>query len=109
MSDYPFTVAMLAERWSCSRQHIIDLIDAGDLRAFRLGAKLLRISAEEVARWESGAGATTDPDNTASASSRAKAARYGMKAASATDTVSESEKRSRRDLRLMRSLDGASS
>ena len=48
----PFTPQMLAERWGCSRQHVHDLIKQRQLRAFRIGTKLLRVSAEEVARWE---------------------------------------------------------
>ncbi len=50
----PYSVASLAERWDCSRQHVLDLIRAGELMAFRLGARLYRVEADEVARWESG-------------------------------------------------------
>lgn len=107
MTDRPYSVATLAERWECSRRHIMDMINAGDLRHFRLGAKLLRIPAGEVQRWENENGETIESGNTGSATSRAKAARYGMKVAAATATGSELTKKSRRDLRLMRSLDDA--
>jgi excisionase family DNA binding protein len=43
-----YTPATLADRWCCSERHIRNLIAAGELRAFRLGGKLLRIQAEAV-------------------------------------------------------------
>lgn len=54
MSDRPYSPAMLADRWGVSREHIYALIRQGALQPFRCGGKLLRISAAEVARWESG-------------------------------------------------------
>jgi excisionase family DNA binding protein len=39
---------MLAETWCCSERHIRNLVAAGQLRAFRLGGKLLRIPLESV-------------------------------------------------------------
>lgn len=109
MIDRPYSVASLAERWGCSERHIRDLIATGDLPAFRLGAKHLRIRAGDVATWESGGGATIDTATIGSASSRARAARSGMREGAGTDTASASRTKSRRDLRLMRSLDGANS
>jgi excisionase family DNA binding protein len=50
--DPPFTPQSLAERWGVSRQHIYDLIKSEQLKSFSLGRKLVRIPAEEVARWE---------------------------------------------------------
>ena len=47
----PYTPETLAERWSCSSQHIRDLVAAGHLRAFRVG-RLIRIRREEVERFE---------------------------------------------------------
>src|SRR5690625_685425 len=47
----PYTPETLAERWSCSSQHIRDLVAAGRLRAFRVG-RLIRIRREEVERYE---------------------------------------------------------
>ena len=47
-----FTVASLAKRWGCSEVHVRNLINKGELRSFRLGGKLIRIPADEVARWE---------------------------------------------------------
>ena len=43
-----YTPRMLAEEWSCSERHVRNLISRGELRAFRLGAKLLRISSDAV-------------------------------------------------------------
>ena len=53
MTDRPYSVATLAERWGCSRRHIYNLIERGELHIFRAGGTLRRISAAEVARWES--------------------------------------------------------
>ena len=47
-----FTVASLAKRWGCSEVHVRNLINRGELRSFRLGGKLIRIPADEVAGWE---------------------------------------------------------
>lgn len=46
-----FTVASLAASWSCSEGVIRKLIRDGQLGCFRLGT-LIRIRAEEVARFE---------------------------------------------------------
>jgi hypothetical protein len=43
-----YTPAALAEEWMCSERHIRNLVAAGQLRGFRLGGKLLRISSEEA-------------------------------------------------------------
>jgi excisionase family DNA binding protein len=43
-----YTPAMLAREWECSERHIRNLIAANELRAFRLGGKLLRIPADAV-------------------------------------------------------------
>jgi len=48
-----FTPRTLAERWHCSERHVRNMVDGGELRAFRLGGKLLRVSAEAVAEYES--------------------------------------------------------
>ena len=42
----------LARRWQCSERHVRNLIATGDLPAFRLGGKLLRISQAAVERFE---------------------------------------------------------
>lgn len=47
-----FTPAMLADRWACSERHVRNMIDRGELPAFRLGDKLLRIRLSDVERFE---------------------------------------------------------
>lgn len=54
MSDRPYSVRQLAERWGCSEKHIYNLINRGELPTFRAGGTLLRIAAGVVATWESG-------------------------------------------------------
>ena len=48
----PFTPDQVAERWSCSANHVRNLIKRGELSAFRLGTRLLRIPAEAVEDFE---------------------------------------------------------
>lgn len=48
----PFTPKSLADHWECSERHIRKLIASGELPAFRLGGKLLRIKPEDVERFE---------------------------------------------------------
>jgi excisionase family DNA binding protein len=52
MADRPYTPATLAAEWGCSAHHVRNLIDNGELRAFRLGGKLLRIPAEAAREFE---------------------------------------------------------
>ncbi|WP_157784784.1 helix-turn-helix domain-containing protein [Sphingobium xenophagum] len=52
MNAAVFSVATLAEHWACGTDTIYSLIRSGDLRAFKLGGKLLRIRADEVERFE---------------------------------------------------------
>ena len=47
-----FTPATLAAWWECSERHVRNLIDSGELRAFRLGGKLWRIRPQEVEAFE---------------------------------------------------------
>jgi excisionase family DNA binding protein len=47
-----YTPALLAERWQCSKRHIRNLIARGELEAFRIGEKLLRIRVEAVEEYE---------------------------------------------------------
>ena len=59
--------AKLAERWLCSERHIRNLIDRGELPAFRLGGKLYRIRTEDVEVFECQGGASQGSEgNTAS-------------------------------------------
>ncbi|TKB20449.1 MAG: helix-turn-helix domain-containing protein [Mesorhizobium sp.] len=47
-----YTPAMLADRWACSERHVRNMIGSGELPAFRLAGKLLRIRREDVERFE---------------------------------------------------------
>ena len=50
-SPAPFTPEMLAERWGCTRAHVIKLIKNGDIRSFRVGS-LYRVSAPALQEYE---------------------------------------------------------
>lgn len=51
-SPHALTVTMLAERWGTSDTFVYDEIKRGRLRAFRLGAKLIRIRLDAVEEYE---------------------------------------------------------
>jgi excisionase family DNA binding protein len=55
-----YTPKTLAARWLCSERHIRNMIDRGELPAFRLGGKLLRIRREDVEAFEA---RRTEPKN----------------------------------------------
>jgi excisionase family DNA binding protein len=63
-----FTPAALAREWACSERHIRNLVAAGQLRAFRLGGKLLRISSEEAEAFKCRQTIASDGSMDASAS-----------------------------------------
>lgn len=48
-----YSVSSLAERWDCTPDVIYRLVRTGQLQAFRLGGKLLRVRVQEVERFES--------------------------------------------------------
>jgi len=48
----PLTVEQVAERWGCSDNHVRNLIKRGELRAFRLGHRLLRVPTDAVVEYE---------------------------------------------------------
>ncbi|WP_374139432.1 helix-turn-helix domain-containing protein [Sphingomonas sp.] len=73
-----FDVASLASHWGCSSDTIYSLIHAGDLQAFKLGGKLLRIRESEVERYEC-------RQNTASNDTAINSRSFGMKEVDATD------------------------
>ena len=55
LQDHPesyVTTSELAEYWMVSRSQIYKHIDAGTLRAIRLGPRLLRISTNEALEFE---------------------------------------------------------
>lgn len=47
----PFTPASLAKEWECSERLIRSLISSGELQAFKLGEKLIRIPAGAAADY----------------------------------------------------------
>lgn len=47
-----YSVKRLSQLWDCSPKHIYNLIDEGKLRAFSIGRRGLRVSVDEVERWE---------------------------------------------------------
>ena len=55
-----FTPETLARRWVCSARHVRNLIKVGELKAFRVGGKLLRIRAQDVEEVERCSGELDD-------------------------------------------------
>ena len=55
----PYSPKTLAERWSCSSEHIRRMYHDGELSSIRLG-KLIRIPATEVERIECGGSSSTE-------------------------------------------------
>ena len=53
MNDKIYTPQELAERWSCNPHTVYNLINAGELKTFRVGRQI-RVTAEEVRRYEGG-------------------------------------------------------
>ena len=47
-----FTPKSLAERWECSAGTIYNMIERGELAAFKVGGKLLRIREDVVEAYE---------------------------------------------------------
>jgi excisionase family DNA binding protein len=55
LKDHPapyLTTSELAEYWSVSRKQIYKQIEAGTLRAIKLGPRLMRVSTSEALRFE---------------------------------------------------------
>ncbi|ASY45328.1 hypothetical protein CJD35_13475 [Sphingobium xenophagum] len=71
------SVASLAEYWGCGTDTIYSLIRGGELRAFKLGGKLLRIRGDEVERFEC--------QNTACSDTESALPSSGTRADDATD------------------------
>jgi excisionase family DNA binding protein len=62
-ADPYVTTTDLADYWRVSRKQIYKQIDAGTLKAIRLGPRLLRISTSEAARFEESAKMTPPDDH----------------------------------------------
>lgn len=73
-----YSVASLAEHWGCGTDTVYALIRSGDLPAFKVGGKLLRVRGAEVERYEC---RTNIPSNDTAESSRSS----GMSRDAATD------------------------
>ena len=73
-----FTPATLAREWECSERHVRNLVASGELRAFRLGGKLLRIPPDAVEEFQC--------RNIASADSTGASASPGIETESVTVT-----------------------
>src|SRR5688572_31862884 len=101
----PFTVAALADHWSCSLESIYALIrkfdrgEPGGLPAFTIGGKLLRIKVEVVEQWE-GNGASTSSGGTVLDSSTVKPSSVGEMSAARTESDLVSSARTRVERRL---------
>jgi excisionase family DNA binding protein len=52
MNKKYYSPAQLAERWKCSPNTVRNLINSGELPSFRIGQKLIRISAADVKEYE---------------------------------------------------------
>src|SRR5690554_2527640 len=48
----PMTPDQVAEIWGCSPNHVRNLIHRGELRAFRLGRRLIRIPPDALEDYE---------------------------------------------------------
>ena len=99
----PFTVEGLAQRWGCSRDMVYDMLTDGSLIGWKLGGKLWRVSAAEVARYESG-GSTPSMDSSLDSSMERRSSSGGRKARG-TGSASASELNSKAELRLIASPD----
>lgn len=72
-----FSVSSLAEHWGCGTDTVYSLIKSGDLPAFKLGGRLLRVRSEEVEKFECQNIASNDTEKSSLSS--------GMKTDDATD------------------------
>lgn len=77
-----YTPEELAGLWGCSANHVRTLIHRGELRAFRLGRRLLRIPPSAIGEYERCQMTNTDSDG-----SKEGASSHGGKTESGTDVV----------------------
>lgn len=75
----PFSVATLADYLDVTPDTVRRMIRRGDLPAYRVGGKLLRIRAEDVEQWAAN-GVSMQSANTDSSSSRGKRSSSGTMA-----------------------------
>ncbi len=48
----PMTPEQVAEHWGCSANHVRNLVKRGELEAFKLGLRLIRITPQAVRDYE---------------------------------------------------------
>ena len=84
MSARPFTPDELAHRWGCSGETVRAMIRRGDLPAFRVGGRLLRISRKAVEQIE---GTETCKENIESDDLRGASSSHGQRTESANATA----------------------
>jgi excisionase family DNA binding protein len=65
----PMTPEQVAERWGCSANHVRNLIKRRELRAFRVGSRLLRVAPDAVEEFERCQETTGSGDSTGDTSS----------------------------------------
>ena len=46
------TITDLMKRWKCARKTILAAVDRGELKVFKVGDRVYRITMEEVLRYE---------------------------------------------------------
>lgn len=73
MDDYPYTPQDIAKFYRVSTSFVHKQIQAGKLRAFRFGERLLRVKGREAKRW------VDELENTNSGSSATNGASSGTK------------------------------
>ncbi|WP_373324517.1 helix-turn-helix domain-containing protein [Methylorubrum suomiense] len=89
--DEVFTAAEVATRWKCSASFVRRLIDNGELPAFRVGGKLLRITARAVREYE--ACRNTSSKNSAAGTPSASTKGASASAAEALKAATQRERR----------------
>ena len=53
-----YTAAAIAKRWGCSQDIVRRMLHSGELRGFRVGSRLMRVRADELAAHEARRGSS---------------------------------------------------
>jgi excisionase family DNA binding protein len=94
-----YTPSTLAKRWECSPATIYNMIERGNLAAFKVGGKLLRIKAEDVEAFEQLGGLPGETESTESHGTKSE------RAEDDTGTATNSEPATAPKLPALRRLD----